>query len=214
MPVDLATMAAPRRTAVLTVELQQGVCGPRSSFPELSAAVRDGGVADAVGRLLRAGRAAGVPVVHCTAGFRPDRKGSATNAPLLTAMARVPDHLVDGTPAVDLLPELGPEPEDLVCHRRHGISPFSGTPLDAMLRALDVRTVVATGVSVNVAVTGLAVEAVNLGYQVVLPTDAVAGVPAGFAADVVRHTLALLATCTTVDALVGAWEGAADVPGP
>ena len=38
-------------------------------------------------------------------------------------------------------------------------------------------TVVATGVSVNLGVLGLAIEACNLGYQVVVPRDAVAGHP-------------------------------------
>jgi nicotinamidase-related amidase len=64
---------------------------------------------------------------------------------------------------------------------------------------------VVTGVSVNVAVTNLVMDAVNRGYQVVLPRDAVAGVPADYADAVIDNTLSLLATVTTVDALVAAW---------
>ena len=41
-------------------------------------------------------------------------------------------------------------------------------------------TVVATGVSVNVGIMGLCLSAVDLGYQVVLVRDAVAGVPAEY----------------------------------
>ena len=43
---------------------------------------------------------------------------------------------------------------------------------------------VVTGVSVNLGVFGLCIEAVNLGYQAALVTDAVAGLPADYAADV------------------------------
>ncbi|HUY20944.1 MAG TPA: cysteine hydrolase family protein [Acidimicrobiales bacterium] len=202
MPVDLAELVGGGRSAVLTMELQRGVVGDLSSFPELAAAVRDGGVIENTARLLAGARAAGVPVVHCTAGFRPDRRGSPRNAPLIAAMLRRPEHLVDGTPAVELVSALGPAPEDLVSHRRHGVSPFVGTTLDATLRALGVSTVIATGVSLNLGIPGLAIEGVDLGYRVVVATDAVAGVPSDYAEAVMRHTVALVAALATVDEIV------------
>ena len=61
--------------------------------------------------------------------------------------------------------------------RHHGVSPFSGTELDAVLRRLGVRSIVACGVSLNVGILGLTIEAVSLGYRVAVATDAVAGVP-------------------------------------
>jgi nicotinamidase-related amidase len=69
-----------------------------------------------------------------------------------------------------------------------------------------VTTIVVTGVSVNVAVTNLVMDAVNRGYQVVLPRDAVCGVPVDYAEAVVDNTLSLLATLTTVDELVKIWS--------
>ncbi len=202
MPVDLADLVGKGRSAVLTMELQRGVVGDLSSFPELAAAVRDTGVIANTARLLTAARAAGVPVVHCTAGFRPDRRGSPRNAPLIAAMLRRPEHLVDGTPAVELVPEMGPAPDDLISHRRHGVSPFGGTTLDATLRALGATTVIATGVSLNLGIPGLAIEGVDLGYHVVVATDAVAGVPADYVEAMMRHTLALVAAFATVDEIV------------
>ena len=101
------------------------------------------------------------------------------NCQLVAAVLRNPDHLLAGTAATELIAGLGPEPEDLVSTRLHGVSPFTGTSLDTWLRNLGVRTVVATGVSVNLGVLGLAIEAVNLGYRVVVPRDTVAGIPAG-----------------------------------
>jgi nicotinamidase-related amidase len=204
MPVTLADLVGDGQAAVLTMEIQRGVVGDLSSFPELSAAAEEIGLVANTARLLAAARAATVPVVHCTAGFRPDRRGSPANAPLMSAMLRRPEHLVDGTPAVELVPELGPEPGDLVSHRAHGVSPFTGTTLDPTLRALGVSTVVATGVSVNLGILGLAIEAVNLGYRVVVATDAVCGIPRDYADALTRNTLALVALLATSDDVAGA----------
>jgi nicotinamidase-related amidase len=94
-----------------------------------------------------------------------------------------------------------------VVPRLSGVSPFAGTALDVVLRNVGVRTVVATGVSVNLAVLGLAIEAVNLGYRVVVATDAVAGTPAEYADAVLDGTVSLLATRLTVDAIAEVWQG-------
>jgi nicotinamidase-related amidase len=72
-----------------------------------------------------------------------------------------------------------------------------------------VRTVVATGVSVNLGVLGLAIEAVNLGYRVVVPRDTVAGIPEEYAEAVLDNTFPLIATVTTVEDLLGAWSAGA-----
>jgi biuret amidohydrolase len=159
----------------------------------------------ALARLVPAARAAGVQVVHCTAFRRADGKGANTNARLFAAVRKSPVALLPGSPEVEVVPELGPEPEDLVLTRTHGLDPMAGTDLDPVLRNLGVRTVVVTGVSVNVAVTNLVMDAVNRGYQVVLPRDAVCGIPREYADAVIEHTLSLLATVCTSEDLLAAW---------
>jgi nicotinamidase-related amidase len=83
---------------------------------------------------------------------------------------------------------------------------MAGTDLDPVLRNLGVKTIVPVGVSVNVAITNLVMDAVNHGYQVVLPRDAVVGVPVEYADSVIDNTLSLLATVTTTDQLVAHWS--------
>jgi nicotinamidase-related amidase len=85
---------------------------------------------------------------------------------------------------------------------------MGGTDLDAVLRALGATTVVGIGVSVNVGMTNFTMDAVNAGYQFVLPRDAVAGIPASYADAVIDNTLALLATVVTTDDVIAAWEKA------
>jgi nicotinamidase-related amidase len=205
VPVDLNELAAPETCAVLTMEIQRGVVGDLTSFPQLADEARQVGVIPNTAKLLQAARSIGVPVVHCTAEFRSDRAGSTVNCQLIAAMVRNPHHLLSGTPPTELIHDLGPEPGDLVSPRLHGVSPFTGTSLDTWLRSLGVGTVVATGVSVNLGVLGLAIEAVNLGYQVVVPRDAVAGIPRPYADTVLDNTFPLISTVTTVDALIEAW---------
>ena len=206
MPLDLAALVDPRCTAIVTSEVQNGVVGERSALPALAEeAART--MLPSLGRLLPVARAAGVQVVHCTAYRRADGRGANDNARLFRGVQRSPVQLLPGTAAVEIVPELGPEPEDLVLTRTHGLDPMTGTDLDPVLRNLGVRTIVVTGVSVNVAVTNLVMDAVNRGYAAVLPRDAVCGIPPDYAEAVIDNTLALLAAVTTTDELIRIWKG-------
>lgn len=203
MPVDLAPLVAPGRAAVVTSEVQEGVVGAVSALPALAEAAV--GAVAATGRLAAAAREAGVQVVHCTFGRRPDNRGTNIGPRLFRAMERLPVQVLEGSSAMDIVAAVGVAPEDLVLTRRHGLGPMGGTDLDAVLRNLGVGTLIVTGVSVNVAITNLVMDAVNRGYDVVLPRDAVAGVPAAYADALIDNTLALLATVTTVDEVIATW---------
>jgi len=205
MPIDLASLITPATTAVVTSEVQNGVVGQDSIFPAL--AEQAGGAVPGITRLVHGARRADVAIVHCLAVRRPDGKGSNANARLFAAAAKAPTALTPGSRQAELIAELGPAPDDIVLTRLHGLGPMAGTDLDSVLRNLGVTTVVVAGVSVNVAITNLVMDAVNAGYQVVLPRDAVAGTPAKYADSVIDNTLSLLATVTTVEAVVGAWGG-------
>ncbi|MDR8414638.1 isochorismatase family protein [Nonomuraea sp. 3-1Str] len=194
------------REAVLVMEMQRGVIGDLTKFPDLVTACRLRDVVPNAAAVLDAARAAGLPVVHCTAAFRADRAGSHTgNCPFIVSLLDDPAHMLEGTPAVEVLPELR-EPGDLESRRYHGFSPFTGTSLDMTLRSLGVSSVVAVGVSLNLGIPGLALEAVNLGYRVTVVTDAVAGIPEEYARAVLKHTVSLLATRVTADRLVERWK--------
>ncbi len=203
---DLARLVDPTHTAVVTMEMERGVVGDLATMEELAKAARQHGLAEAVTRVVAGGRSAGARIVHCIAEWRPDRAGTSINTPLVAALAKNSRQILAGTPAVDLVSGLGPEPSDLVSRRHHGLTPFTGTDLDALLRNSGVSTVVATGVSLNVGVLGLCLSAADLGYQVVVPTDAVVGVPPHYGAEVLHHTIAMIATLTTTEEILDAWN--------
>jgi nicotinamidase-related amidase len=201
--VDLAELVAPAHTAIVTQECQGAVMGPDAGLAVLANEARREAL-PSIERLLPAGRDAGVKVVHCLVQRRPDGLGANHNAKIFAIGADVA--IEPGTPGAELLPELGPASTDLVLHRGHGIGPMGGTDLDAVLRNLGVSTIVAVGVSVNVAITNLVMDAVNAAYRVVVPRDALAGIPADYADAIIDNTLSLLATITTTDDLLDAWK--------
>jgi nicotinamidase-related amidase len=204
MAIDLATLVEPKRTALITQECQRGVIGDRSLLPALGAAAAP--IIPHLARLATAARHAGALVLHCTATRRADGLGSSRNARLFMATRGSP--MLPGSPETEIVPEIGLAESDFVVPRLHGVSPMHGTELDPILRNLGVSTVVAVGVSVNVALTNLVFDAVNAGYQVVVPRDAVAGLPAEYVDAVFEHTLKLITTVTTTAELAALWEQA------
>lgn len=209
MPPSLDELLRPAHTALVTQECQRGVIGDRAALPVLAEEARRSGMIDNAARLVEAARASGVAVVHCVAARRADGRGSNRNARVFMAM-RKQASLLPGSPEVEVIPEIGVDAGDIVLTRLHGVGPMGNTDLDPVLRNLGVRTIVGVGVSVNVGMLDLAFDAVNAGYQMVIPRDAVAGVPADYAAAVLEHTLSLVATLPTADDVIGVWKGAAD----
>ncbi|HEY2330742.1 MAG TPA: cysteine hydrolase [Acidimicrobiales bacterium] len=210
MPIDLHEMLDPAKTAVVTMELQRSIAGEGGALPDLRAQIAP--VLPNVRRLLTAARSASVPVVHCIAG--PSKVPSAPpNYPLAAAMARRREGAGDAPPpdpealarGLEVVPDIGPEPTDVRVVRSHGLTPFTGTELDAVLRQLGVQSVVAAGVSLNIGIIGLSVEAVGLGYRVAVVTDGVAGTPAEYGQAVLQNTVRMVATLVQVDQVVDLW---------
>ncbi|GAA2068089.1 cysteine hydrolase [Streptomyces albiaxialis] len=202
----LTALLDPATTALLTVECQRGVVGDDSALPELADAARASGALERVARLTAAAHAAGVQVVHAVAERRPDGRGANRNARLFRAAERLPVQQLTGSDAVRVADPIAVADADLVVRRLHGLSPLAGTDVDPLLRNMGVRTLIVTGVSANVAIPNAVFDAVNLGYTAVVPADAIAGVPADYTPAIVRHTLALVATVTTADAVIGCWR--------
>jgi nicotinamidase-related amidase len=207
VPPDLHTLLDPAHTALVTQECQVGVIGEAAVLRDLADAARVSAVPN-ISLLAAAARHAGVPVIHCLAVRRADDKGSNHNARLFNATRKLGIKLEPDSPEAEVLPEIGVDPSDLVLTRYHGLGPMGGTDLDAVLRNLGVTTIVGVGVSLNVAITNFVMDAVNHGYEFVLPRDAVAGVPADYADAIVAHTLSLLSTVVTASAVVEVWENA------
>jgi nicotinamidase-related amidase len=190
------------RVAFLNSEIQDGVVGELAPYPELTVAAEAVGLVANAARLAAAARARGVPVLHCTVDVMPDRFGANRNSRLYAAgrkLRAAPDPR-KAKPAAAIWRD-----GDILLPRYHGTSPLQGGELDSMLRNEGIDTLVICGVSVCFGILNITFDAVNRGYQVILPRDGVAGFPQAYAEQVLTHTLPMLATIATTDEILAAW---------
>ncbi|EED36632.1 putative isochorismatase family protein RutB [Luminiphilus syltensis NOR5-1B] len=121
-----------------------------------------------IGTLLDYFRAAGGHIIYITYGAnRADGEDAPAHmAPIIRATNNIA-----GQPEHEIVDALKPKTGELVLNKiTQGA--FRSTALDSTLRALGVRTVIATGVSTNNCVAMTAMEACDLQYQVVVVEDA------------------------------------------
>jgi nicotinamidase-related amidase len=154
--------------ALVVIDLQKGVVASPTVHPA-------GEIIDRVARLARAFRNRGLPVVLVNVtGAAPGRTDAGATAAKFT---RPPDW-------AELVAALEPQPGDyLVSKQRWGA--FQGTSLDEYLRGRGVTQILLTGVATSIGVESTARSAYDLGYHVVLVTDAMTDRDA----DAHRHSL-------------------------
>jgi len=203
MGFELSRYLRPEDCSVLVFECQEGVVGAGSFLPGLAAAVRDGGVLESIAGLLDSARSAGARVIYCTAEKRLDGVGNPFNTPIEMRLRAQGGSVPD---MGDVVAEVAPRDGEVVVRREHGMTGFYESGLDAYLRNSGTQTLILTGVSVNIGVLGTAIEAVNRGYTVVVPTDCVAGDPPEYAEAALRYSVRNLAFLSTRDEIEGAWR--------
>jgi nicotinamidase-related amidase len=205
MPLDVRPLVVPSTTALLVNEMQANLVGGEHGIGGAGARVLPGIV-----RLADAARSSGVQVMHCVKIFRRDSLARNRNVVMYRRQGAVPaeppppdGRPVDGTYPC---PELGPDERDIVMSRLHGLGSVTDTGVVPVLRNLGITTVVVTGISLNVGIPNAVMDLVNHAFEVVVPRDAVAGVPDEYGEQVIEHTIRVLATVTTVDELISAWS--------
>ena len=203
MAFDIGELLRPGKVAVVLSEVQRNIIGDLTDSL-LAQVAKDCGVTENSARLAKAARERGAPVVHCLANTNPGRFGGNTNARLFNAKRRDPA-APPYDPASDApCPEVF-EPGDVVSLRDHGLNPMADTQLDRRLRNAGIDTLIVTGVSLNVAILGLVIRAVDSGYQVIVARDAVSGYPKEYHEPVLANTLFMIATLATTEEIVAAW---------
>ena len=146
-------------TALLVMDVQRGVV---ERYEEPGYLPR---LADAI----TAARAAGIPVVYVTIGFRPGHPEiNARNVTFSAAAAA--GRFVAGSPDTEIHPAIAPRPGDLLVTKRR-VSAFSGSDLEILLRGLGVGTLVLTGIATSGVVLSTGRQAADLDYRLVVLSD-------------------------------------------
>jgi len=129
--------------------------------------------------LLSAARAKGVPVIYTQETHRAEKVDFG-----LELMGNEPEHCLEGTPGVEIVSDLAMQPGDFLIKKRR-YSAFFATDLDILLRGLRSTHIILTGVASDVCVQATALDAYQHDYQVIVPTECVAGT------NLTRHEAAL-----------------------
>lgn len=117
-------------------------------------------------RLLTAARKSGAVVVHARADHPPGAK--ALN---VSDTENRPPLITRGTPEAEIVRELAPRPDEHQVRKRRW-SAFHDTDLHTMLRARGADTVILCGGSTEIGIASTAYAARDLGYNLVIVSDA------------------------------------------
>ncbi|MFY1638070.1 cysteine hydrolase family protein [Solwaraspora sp. WMMB335] len=218
LPDRLDDKIVPSRTALLVIDMQNdfvhddGHCAKAFGRPMVTGFQ---GVVAPIKRLAAAARAAAVAVLYSRVVQQPD--GSLASAVWLADNLRFgfePLHCMYGTWGWQIVDELAPQPGDAVFDKIRR-SAFIGTQLDNMLRARDIRAIVATGIAGTGCVESTVRDAIERDYFTVVAADCIANNNAELTAACEPVFRGLLAPedWTTSDTVIAAWTAAAPAPG-
>lgn len=193
MEIDL------RHTAVLSLDFENDIVHPEGALKDFGFAkmVADNGVLEKTAQLLVAARGSGVRVIHASVKFRvgyPERPANS----LLWEGLHSAGALLEGTWGAQIHDRVAPQRSEAVVTKR-GMSAFSGSDLEQILRTNRIGTLVLAGVATNFAVESTARQAADLGYETIVVGDCCASVNQAIHDAALTTALPFLATISTLD---------------
>src|SRR5436190_3661725 len=158
----------PKKTAMIVVDMQNDFVASGAAMETPAARAVVPKLADAL-KICRDARIKVIYTAHvhrrdgCDMGLFDDM-----HPPIANRAA-----LVDGTPGVDIYPDLAPAPSEHVI-KKHRYSGFYGTDLDIILREWGIDTVIISGTTTENCCHATARDAMFRNYCVVFLSDATA----------------------------------------
>jgi len=191
------------RAALVIVDMQNDFCSPDGWIASLGLDTAYGlDLIDPINTASRAFRAANMPVLWVSWGVRPDRLNlsSATRHPFnpngsqpglggeFTGPGGTHRVLMQGSWGAEIIEGLDQAETDIHV-AKHRISGFWDTPLDSILRNLDVRTLFFAGVNADHCVLGTLMDANFAGYDTVMLEDCVGTTSPEFCMQATLHNV-------------------------
>ncbi len=204
----LDAKVAPAHTAVLVIDLQHDFVSPDGGLARLGVDLTDvQAIVPRVASLLDEARAAGATVIFvCHVNSDDTSSGPIREKRQDLGRERVPV-CWQGTPGVEVDRGLSVLAGDLVL-RKHRFSAFLNTPLDSMLRAHGIQTLVLMGMSTNVCVDSTARDGFMRDYYVVIPQDCVASSRPELHRPALETLQRYFVTVTSSAAIAQCWQDA------
>ncbi len=209
--------------------MQNEFCNPDGWMGTLGVDTRGSqALAGPINRVTAGARAAGVPVIWLNWGIRPDRANlqpstrytfsdklafDGLGGSVVSKRPEPHDLLVKDGWGARIIDTLQVEPSDIRIDK-HRISGFWDTPLDTILRTLQVRTLFFAGVNSDHCVLGTLMDANFLGYDTVMLEDCVATSSPPFCHEAAIHNVRFCFgfTVMSADLVVGMSTATPGVP--
>jgi nicotinamidase-related amidase len=168
IPLTLAEVCHPQRTALLVYDMQAGIVSQIADGPQ---------VVERVGAVLEAARSGGYRVFFTRHMSLPNEVAGVIQ--LRTAMAwqhvnhvdEVKPAFLRDTPGFQIVPEISPLPSEAVIDKIT-MSAFEGTFLDIALRDCGINSFVIVGIALEVGIEPTVRHGMDLSYIPVVVTDA------------------------------------------
>lgn len=150
-----------KHTALLLMDYQNGIVSRViESYPDLlhkTAAV------------LAAARAADLPIIYIVVSFREGYPEVSPRNRSFSAI-RGSGRLLAGSPETEIHPQVGPRPGEIVL-AKHRVGAFSTTPLETILRAHDVTSLILCGLATSGVVLSTVRWAADMDYDLLVVED-------------------------------------------
>ena len=165
-----------QHTALLAMDFENDIVHPDGAFKDFGFAkmVSETNVLDKSAQLLAAGRSAGITIIYVSVKFRPGYPERPANAGLWQGLHGA-TALVEGTWGSEIHEKLTPQAGEPIVTKR-GVSAFTASDLDQILRTKRIGTLILAGVATNFVVEGTARQACDLGYDTIVVGDCCASV--------------------------------------
>lgn len=150
-----------QRPAIVVVDFSYGFTD--TQYPTASEAAAQ---MAATKEICDLARSKGFPVIFTTIAYHP---GEVDQLPWLKKATGM-RALVEGTRLVEIDPATGIQPEDAIVTKK-GASSFFGSTLAALLTGANTDTVVVCGATTSGCVRATVVDAVQCGFNVLVPAD-------------------------------------------
>jgi nicotinamidase-related amidase len=147
-------------TALLVMDMQTGIL---ATFPEAAPVV------GTIAKAIAAARNHNIPVIYVTLGFRPGAPEISSDNKSFVGWKDTFGK-VNIEEFMKVVPELTPLPADIVVTKRR-ISAFTGSDLEVVLRAQNIRHLVLTGIVTSGIVLSTVREAADKDYRLTVLSD-------------------------------------------
>jgi biuret amidohydrolase len=191
----------PEKTALIVVDMENDFVAPGAPMETPAGRV----MIPQLRRAIEFARETGMRVIYTTHAHRADGCDMGMYDDLWPPIASRAG-LVDGTPGIEIYPEVAPAIGEVVI-KKHRYSGFFGTDLDIILRGSGVDTVVVTGVTTENCCAATARDAMFRDYRVAFLSDATGTFDypdvgqGGMSADEVHRATLIVMSVSTADVM-------------